>query len=535
SRQAISLVLASQHYGLPIDPAEIEGVFRDIGDWLTPVPEVSALFYEEEGSLADSFEFLSQFEGAEDRLFPGYAAFEVSIDDRVLTERKSLRGALERKKIRLLEDSVREGRAMIDQAVSMARLIDPGEEVSLPVESALLDADHLTAVKLALKTKRLPVTEYDRIVRKDRNLPLHQRLSTGISGIPVDTYFQESFQSCEFTQETLRLAEFLVTNQRAFKNRSMTGPNDDQKVADFARLCQDPGLLRALFVFTCHDRAEWESESDEPDRWFNIRELYRKTRLSYHPEFDAHQSLNQAGYGPDEIEVHKDFGNGLFTGDYRQFTNRFGSHLFRLANRESEPSLRPKVSLIRRGRSTILGVAARDSRGLAGAVSGACWHHGIRLGQAHLFSSPRFQLALDFFHLAASSPKPENETLTAIEEAISERRFIGPKEASTVPPIDCDLSLIQWRPDRHCLRGQTTGDSGALIYALTYHIYQQLGGNVFSLTSRKGSGQTSYVSVYLSLPEGQSLDEARQLVESRFPHLSGQAASANPDRPTNYS
>src|SRR5204862_7095656 len=110
SRAALSLLVASQRYGVPIDPAALQATFRNAGDWLTRVPELSALFYEQRGSLADSFAFLSQLDGAEDRLFPGYAKFEASLDGRVLAERKSLRGALERRKLQALDQYVREGR-----------------------------------------------------------------------------------------------------------------------------------------------------------------------------------------------------------------------------------------------------------------------------------------------------------------------------------------------------------------------------------------------------------------------------------------
>ena len=87
SRAALSLLLASQRYGVAIDPSELHATFRNAGDWLVRVPEVSTLFYEQRGSLADSFRFLSQIDGTEERLFPGYGKFESSLDGRVMSER----------------------------------------------------------------------------------------------------------------------------------------------------------------------------------------------------------------------------------------------------------------------------------------------------------------------------------------------------------------------------------------------------------------------------------------------------------------
>lgn len=158
SRAALALLLASQRYGLPIDPAELQATFSNAGDWLERVPELSALFYERRGSLADSFAFLSQLDGAEDRLFAGYAKFESSLDGRVMTERKSLRGALERQKIRVLENYVKAGQAKLANAVSTTAQTNVTEGVSVEIEAVLLDVDQLAAIKLALKTKRLPLT-----------------------------------------------------------------------------------------------------------------------------------------------------------------------------------------------------------------------------------------------------------------------------------------------------------------------------------------------------------------------------------------
>ena len=41
-------------------------------------------------------------------------------------------------------------------------------------------------------------------------------------------------------------------------------------------ICGDEQRLRALFVFTHADRAEWRSEHQEPALWFSIRELYSR-------------------------------------------------------------------------------------------------------------------------------------------------------------------------------------------------------------------------------------------------------------------
>ena len=226
SRAALSLLLASQHYGVPVDPSELATTFRDAGDWLVRVPELSALFYEQRGSLADSFAFLSQIDSAEDRLFPGYARFESSLETRVMTERQSLRGALARQKIAALEVFFRNGQARLAAAVSTERLTDLTQGVNPEVEAALLDPDHLAAVKLALKTKRLPLTPSDQDLRVDPTRALHERFSTGLSEIPLAQYYEPFCSECAFPQETIAIVAFLVANRRAFKDFSRAGLND---------------------------------------------------------------------------------------------------------------------------------------------------------------------------------------------------------------------------------------------------------------------------------------------------------------------
>lgn len=137
----------------------------------------------------------------------------------------------------------------------------------------------------------------------------------------------------------------------------------------------DEGWFGQLFVFTCVDRGEWQGETVDPTRWFNIRELYSKAMARFGKGVDIARSLERAGYAPEELAILKDFGADFFEGRYRTYANRFGSHLVRLTETGGE-EVGPKVSVVRDGTSIILGVASRDFRGLAacicGALAGAC-------------------------------------------------------------------------------------------------------------------------------------------------------------------
>jgi hypothetical protein len=509
SHAALSLLLASQRYGVAIDPSELQTTFRNASDWLLRVPELSALFYEQRGSLADSFAFLSQLDGAEDCLFPGYSRFESSLDVRVMAERQSLRGALERKKIRILERYVREGRARLSEPLSASQLADVTQQALVAVQAALLDPDHLAAVKLALKTKRLPLTADDQATRLDQSRPLHERYSTGMSDIPLEAYFEPYASECNFTRETVRTAEFLVANRRAFKLFSEAGINDSRQVERFVQLCQNEQMLRSLFVFTCADRAEWESDATDPARWFNTRELYAKAMLRFKPATDPTRSLQAAGYSPDQLRILKDFGEDFFAGVYRHYANRFGTHLVRLV--EEPQAAGPKASVLRDGTSTIIGVAALDYRGLAASISGAFWKHKIGLRQAHLFSAMNHGLALDFFHLQPRDVPAEFTRV--IEEAIQQRLYIAESDEATLPQLSGSISLREWRPGLHCLRIETSQDENGLVYALTYRVFRHLRANIFGLAAHTAGGK-SYISVYHSLPQGLSLEEAQAIARS---------------------
>ena len=513
SRAALSLLLASQRYGLPIDPSELETTYRNAGDWLVRVPELSALFYEQRGSLADSFAFLSQLERAEDQLFPGYARFESSLDARVMLERKSLRGALERQKMRALEQYVHEGRARFAQAVSTAHLSDPKQQVSAALEAALLDADHLAAVKLALKTKRLPLTTNDLVKRANQTLLLHERNSSGFSGIPLPEYYVPYASECNFSRETLRLVEFLVAHRRAFKEHTEAGINDAAHVGEFVRLCQNEHALRALFVFTCADRTEWESEQTDPARWFNIRELYAKALMRFRPAEDATTALTAAGYSPEQLNILRDFGEDFFGGIYHQYANRFGAHLVRLV--EEADSTGPKASIIRDGASVIIGVAARDYRGLAASISGALWNHQLDLRQAHMFSAMHHGLALDFFHVALRDRPLAPELARSIEDAIQQRLFIAESDEANLPRISGSASLREWRPGLYCLRFETAEEASGLVYAITYKIFRHLRGNIFGLTAHAARGR-AFLSVYHNLPPDLPLEQAQAITAQQF-------------------
>jgi hypothetical protein len=213
------------------------------------------------------------------------------------------------------------------------------------------------------------------------------------------------------------------------------------------------------------------------------------------------------------LTILQDFGEDFFGGVYRQYANRFGAQLVRLVE---EPTLAsPKASILRDGTSTIVGVAARDYRGLAATISGAFWHQKIDLRQAHLFSAMHHGLALDFFHVPPRD-KPLMPDLTRIiEDAIQRQLYIGESDASNLPRILGVAALREWRPGLYCLRFETTQDVNGLIYALTYKIFRHLRGNIFGLTAHAARGR-GFVSVYHSLPPDLSLEQAQALTAKHF-------------------
>lgn len=516
SKAALSLLHAAQRYELPIDPAELDTTFYEAGDWLTRTREVSELFFEERGSLADSFEFLSQFAGAENRLFPGYGDFEVSIDERVLHEKETLRGALVHRKIRLLESWRREGKKLLDQQL-LAQSSTTGAPPApgrTTLETAMLDEISFAAVKLALKTKRLPLTEDDIVVRTRRlDLPLHDRFASGFSGIPLKDYYSNALAGCGFPEELLELTEFLIENRRAFKANASQGPNDSQSVKSFIERCDTEARLRALYVFTCADRFEWESEGKVPDLWFSIREMYSKLMAKFRPGLDPAVFLKSQGFDEDQIAVLRSFGPSLLGGGYSEMGVRLGEPLSRLAlEPETAP---PRARLVRQGGSTILAVAARDFPGLAATISGALLEAGVPVLQAHLFSSEKFKVGLDFFHLDVNPESPPPDGLAAIiTTAIEERSHLA--EDANVSAEAFDVQIDPWHATSCRLSARTSAEqAGSLIYALTFQVFHALGGNVHGVQV-SSRGDDAKVSVYHNLPDNFTHEQAGEAIKAAF-------------------
>lgn len=521
SRAALGMLVASQRYGIPIDPAGMESTFRDAGDWMVPVPELSDLFYESRGSLADSMKFLAQLPGALARLFPGYDKFEVSIDERILDQKKCLRGALVREKLRALEQSIETGHNALNDAVDPRKLEIPDFDFRNDVEAALLDDDHLAAIRLALFVKRLPETANDIAARSNTALEIHKRFSSGFSGIPLNRYFEECFADCDFAPETLEIARFLVENRRAFKEYALKDLMNDDRVESIAELCHhDDSLLRTLYIFTSVDRTEWEGENTFPDRWFNIRELYVKATISITGEdSDPSAKLHNLGFSPDQLEVLKNFGNDFYKGIYRQYAVRFGYYLINLKDDKTTP---PKVNRFRIGTSNIIGIAAVDHLGIAASISGAFWKLGAELSQAHLFSAATHGLALDFFHLAPLNPDVTNppsisELTDEITSAIVEKKYISEADEAALPDIARDISLRETAGHLYQLRGETQKEVGALIYYLALKAYRRLGANIYGLAAHTGKGNAR-ASVYISLPRSMNPAEAHRIVETWNDH-----------------
>ncbi len=515
SRAALSLVHTAQRYNLPIDPSELLTTFHRAGDWLEPVPELSALFREERGSLAASFDFLSRIPGAEERLFPGYGRFESSLDERVRTERQILRGPLEREKMRELETERREGERILAESRPRDRLTDVGYDIRVEVEAARLSPAQLAAVKLALKTKRLPVTPDDLSARRDPSRTLPERFSSGFSGIPLDEYYERSFARAEFGPEVLDLARFLVRNRRTFREIADSGLIDNLAVKELLDRCDDDReRVRALYVFTRVDRHAWESPREKPTLFFNIRELYAKACMAEERRFDPERLWGDAGVrDPGSQGILLDFGRDLYEGIYRHYAVRFGPHLLKLA--EPGGNGKPKAILILEGPTAILGVAARDDRGIAASISGTFWKHGIGLSQAHLFSAMNRGLALDFFHLAPPSREGEKETraqlAALVEEAIERQLHRSDEDEAALPDVARQVTLTEWRHGLYRLRAESSGEVGALIYLLCCKASRRLRADVHGVTSQTGR-RGSWASVFLRLPENLALEDAREIV-----------------------
>lgn len=521
SQAALRLVLMAQRYHLPIDPSELLSTFEHAGDWLQPTPVLGELFQSTSGNLAAAFDFLSQIPGAEDRLFPGYGKFESSIDERVRTEKSQLRSALEREKMRKLDALRKAGQPLLDAGHDPGHLTDVAYQIQVEVEAAQLTLPQLAGVRLALKTKRLPVTSDDLAARNDESRPLSERFSSGFSGIPIAEYYGR-YASAGFSAVSLELARFLVENRRAFREIAGTGINDEKAVARLRKICGDDlQKMRALYVFTLVDRHAWESPKTYPERFFNILETYAKARMPEHRRFDPIRVFYEAGCtDPEWQAMLLDFGRDLFSGIYRHHLLRFVPFLIRLANPVAGDQAKPKALMVNTPPFQFLGVAAPNRRGIAASISGALWKNGIALRQAHLFSATNRQLALDFFHLGPPRIVDGNlagpsqaEICRLVERAILGNENISEEDEAALPKVARRADITEWHPGLFHIQADAEQDVGALIYLLCLKAGRQLNADVHGLSAQSGRNGAR-ASVFVNLPKTMGIEAARRIVET---------------------
>ncbi|MCZ7638359.1 MAG: DUF294 nucleotidyltransferase-like domain-containing protein [Verrucomicrobia bacterium] len=362
SRAALSLLLASQKYGVPIDPAETQRTFRNAGDWLVRVPELSALFYEPRGSLADTFAFLAQFEGAEDRLFPGYAKFEVSLDARVMAERRSLRGALEREKLRALERYVTEGRARLGRAIGRTPSTNSRSRTSsrsrrlgwMPITSPPCAwPSRPSASPSPRKTRRCAATPPARST--NATPPACPKSRSTSTTCPTGRSATSPPPPCGW-----------CTSSSPIAARSRPGPRRASTMISTSEIsCGCSTTRPASACSSCSPAPITPNGNPRP----RTRPLVQHPRAL--PQGDATLPARPGSLCrprgcrvlPEQLLILKDFGEAFFGGVYRQHANRFGSHLLRLA--DSAGNAGPRADVLRDGECVIVAVAARDYRGLA--------------------------------------------------------------------------------------------------------------------------------------------------------------------------
>ncbi len=513
SRAALSLVMIAQRYGLQIDPAELQSTFYQAGDWLEPVPELGNLFLDTHGGLAESFDFLSRIPGAMERLFPGYGRYEVSLDARVKAERQWLRGALEREKLRELEAERREGEQILAAPRGPDHMEDAGYDFRVEVEAARLTNEQLAAVKLALKTKRLPVSA--RASAENSSTHVADLFTTGFSGIPLEEYYGKNFEKGGFPRSVLDLTQFLVENRNLFFEIADSGLIDRTTVAEFRNRCGgDREKIRTLYVFTRIDRHAWGSPQQMPTLFFNVRELYAKAMMLEERQIDPVKLLEDAGVEDVESrDILLDFGRDFYEGIYRTYAIKFGHHLLKLA--DPKRAVGPKAILMQVRHSKILAVLARDDRGIAASISGAFWRHGVGLSQAHLFSAAKYGLAFDFFHLSpvtdAQGSALTTDIAKQVEEAIRSRLHRSDEDEVSLPDVARNVTLTEWRHGLCRLRAESNGEVGALIYLLCYKATRRLGANIHGVTSQTDHNGAR-ASVFLRLPDHLALSDARVIV-----------------------
>lgn len=233
---------------------------------------------------------------------------------------------------------------------------------------------------------------------------------------------------------------------------------------------------------------------------------------NYHPLAEMEKQLVNAGFTSDQLDLFEDL-RGVFNGAYAGLSHRFCYHLVELAENPSKGAL---VKLIFDGPSTIIGVAAKDYRGLATTITGALAERGIPMIQAHLFSAKRYGLALDFFHISLPDRLQGNE-LTKDLQSLIQKQMLFPESPGSPRPLERGtFTLRLWdESGRYQLHMVTQNHSIGLIHAITSRIYLHLQGNIFGLTAYTGR-DSAYITVCHTLPDHLSLGDAQAILEREF-------------------
>src|SRR5262249_18263824 len=133
----------------------------------------------------------------------------------------------------------------------------------------------------------------------------------------------------------------------------------------------------------------------------------------------------------------------------------------------------------------------------------------------HFFSAMNYHLALDFFHLAPGERSIPADLARIVERAVRNQLHIAAADEAGLPRIGSAVVLQPARPGHFRSRCQADRDTGGLIYALCWKLFHHLRADIHALNA-SATRDGTFITIYHSLPESMSLEEAHRIISSVF-------------------
>ena len=152
----------------------------------------------------------------------------------------------------------------------------------------------------------------------------------------------------------------------------------------------------------------------------------------------------------------------------------------------------PYVNLARTMDGQELHVCAKDSRGLLGLISGACYQVGLDITQVHAYTLPESGMIFDIFNLG-ESPRDfsSKDWLSSLSSVMKREKTIDADPSEILRNLDFKWSLDDCQYDNLLrLTFETSKHKQGYLFALSSGLYKAVDANIYAAKSSRENGDT---------------------------------------------